>query len=236
MWCPVLSLLTLLVQRYKLLTQTALPGIEFRAAYEEAKLLPHKAQVKLIDRPVGITVARMWASLSTWDKVRLCYTLIYDTISLPSGDDLNELVESLMEEDAMTQAIKEFAKKFPALMEPMLYERDRFLAYVLRVQANKLSCGERVVAVVGAGHVKGIVQEWDKEIDVEELVRLPTVSSLHPVLRLAFGVGCCTIVYAVIYVCVKGSSAATRFALNTLFASSSSSPPRLPSLTLVARS
>jgi len=35
-------------------------------------------KVKLIDRPVSITIARMWAAISTWDKLKLCGTLVRD--------------------------------------------------------------------------------------------------------------------------------------------------------------
>lgn len=49
------------------------------------------------------------------------------------------------------QAIEEFAFKYPALMEPMLHERDRFIAYVMRILADKLRPDQCVVAVLGAG-------------------------------------------------------------------------------------
>ena len=49
------------------------------------------------------------------------------------------------------QAMEEFALKYPALMEPMLHERDRFIAYVMRILADKLRPDQCVVAVLGAG-------------------------------------------------------------------------------------
>jgi hypothetical protein len=44
---------------------------------------PHcrAAQVILGDRPVGITVKRLWAALSLWDKVRLLWSLLCEVTS-----------------------------------------------------------------------------------------------------------------------------------------------------------
>ena len=39
------------------------------------------AQVILGDRPVGITVKRLWAALSLWDKVRLLWTFLCEVTS-----------------------------------------------------------------------------------------------------------------------------------------------------------
>ena len=47
---------------------------------QESKRLKHKALVKLIDRPVAITVARMWASLTSWERVKLCCTMALDSL------------------------------------------------------------------------------------------------------------------------------------------------------------
>ena len=44
-----------------------------------------------------------------------------------------------------------------------------------------------VVGVVGIGHVEGITQNWDKQIDVKELLRYSAWTILHPFL---FGCSC----------------------------------------------
>jgi pheromone shutdown protein TraB len=62
----------------------------------------------------------------------------------------------------------------PRLVEPLLHERDLWLTYSLR------HCpGNRVVGVVGAGHVPGIVAAWarpDQELDPRALAALPPPS------------------------------------------------------------
>lgn len=57
----------------------------------------------LVDRPVDITVARMWRGLSHWEKVRLGWVLIKEVFSLPGADELSELIENMRGSDALTQ-------------------------------------------------------------------------------------------------------------------------------------
>lgn len=42
-----------------------------------------------------------------------------------------------------------------------------------------------VVGVVGIGHVDGITQNWDKEIDVKELLRIPETSRTSRLIRFS---------------------------------------------------
>jgi len=64
--------------------------------------------------------------------------------------------------------MKEIAGQFPSLLNSVLHERDQFLTYNLR------RCpGPVVVAVVGLGHVQGIVDNWNKQIDMAEIAKIP---------------------------------------------------------------
>jgi pheromone shutdown protein TraB len=60
-------------------------------------------QVRLIDRPVAITVARMWDALTIWDKLQISYSIVRESLTLP--DDLKEIVEDLKHHDALTEAM-----------------------------------------------------------------------------------------------------------------------------------
>lgn len=52
------------------------PGIEFRAAFEEAQRLTPPAHVVLGDRPIDVTIKRTWGGLSVWSKLKLIYLLM----------------------------------------------------------------------------------------------------------------------------------------------------------------
>ncbi|EIE24219.1 TraB-domain-containing protein [Coccomyxa subellipsoidea C-169] len=158
-----------------------LPGEEFRAALLEAQQVG--AKVVLGDRPVRVTLARTWSALSRWSKVRFIWGLL--TTGFCVSDDLKAEVEKMKEADVLTQAMKDLAEEFPELMRPLIQERDEYMVFLLRALASRAS---KVVAVVGAGHLPGMRERWNAEIDFEEISRMPAApqkSSNWPWRRMA---------------------------------------------------
>ena len=170
------------------------PGDEFRLAYEAARSFePEAAKLFLGDRPVGITIKRTWAALTTWDKIKLVFSFVSEATFLPQAEELKDLVEQLKSSDMVTECIKEMGKEFPRIITPLLHERDLYLTQSIReacrhvtVKKKKVECGmdkwnglnPTIVAIVGAGHVRGIVEAWenDTEINKHELEALPPLS------------------------------------------------------------
>eukprot|EP00210_Caulerpa_lentillifera_P002407 g2308.t1 len=149
------------------------PGEEFRVAFEEAKQL--SALVMLGDRPVNITVKRMWGSLSLWQKIRLCFMLVFTGVYIPDKEDMLKLFNEWEDTDAMTEAIRELSKCFPTLAVNLIDERDLYMVHTMRDLASKATT---IVAVVGAGHLPGIKANWEEEIDIEAISSvLPRKSS-----------------------------------------------------------
>uniref|UniRef100_A0A7S1T7C2 TraB domain-containing protein n=1 Tax=Tetraselmis chuii TaxID=63592 RepID=A0A7S1T7C2_9CHLO len=144
------------------------PGEEFRVALQEARAIG--ANVDLGDRPVRITLVRTWAALSLWQKVKFVWCLVYSGINVPDAEELSRMVEEMKETDITTEAIMELGREFPSLLEPLIYERDRYMVHRLRLLSKQAS---KVVAVVGAGHLPGIRENWEKEIDVQEVMWMP---------------------------------------------------------------
>jgi pheromone shutdown protein TraB len=144
------------------------PGIEFRAAFEEAQRLQPPAHIVLGDRPIDVTIKRTWGGLSAWHKVKLIYLLMTEL----KDNKLNvtqEQIESMKNKDEMTEAIAELSKHFPAFKRHLLDERDLYLCHALRSVR-----GQVVVGVVGLGHVAGIVEHWhDAQIDIPTLMHVP---------------------------------------------------------------
>lgn len=61
--------------------------------------------------------------------------------------------------DVLTQMVKEFSTEFPSLARTLIDERDIYMAFVLR------KCvGNKIVAVVGKGHVNGIKANFSKQL------------------------------------------------------------------------
>ncbi len=140
------------------------PGDEMRAAIEEAEALG--IEVVLVDRSVQITLARAWRGLSLWKKMKLIYASL---LAIFEAEEINEKdIEKLKEQDVLTTAVEEMAKYAPTIKEVLIDERD---AYMARKLAD-ISTG-RVLAVIGAGHLHGLVGQLDHP--VEDLARLEEV-------------------------------------------------------------
>jgi pheromone shutdown protein TraB len=171
------------------------PGEEFRIAVKEAQKIG--ACVVLGDRPLSITLSRLWSALSLWEKCRLLGTLVWTGMSMLDSDEMRSEIEKMKDSDVLTEAIKEVGKDFPSLLGPLITERDQYMTYIMQRLAGKAT---KVVAVVGAGHLEGIKKHWDSEIDVESISRIPPKKRrLHRgVLLVGFGAtGVAAVVFGV---------------------------------------
>ncbi|KAL4531088.1 hypothetical protein Ndes2526B_g04753 [Nannochloris sp. 'desiccata'] len=144
------------------------PGEEFRVAVKEAQKIG--ACVVLGDRPLSITLSRLWSALSLWEKCRLLGTLLWTGVNMLDSEEMRSEIEKLKDSDVLTEAIKEVGKDFPSLLGPLITERDQYMTYIMQELAGKAT---QVVAVVGAGHLEGIKKHWDSEIDIESICRIP---------------------------------------------------------------
>lgn len=88
-------------------------------------------------------------------------------------------MEKLKEKDILESLVEEFGASFPEFKRVLIDERDICLAHSLRSAAdaasNELVQGGqspvKVVGVVGLGHVSGIVRNWNKELDVTQILK-----------------------------------------------------------------
>jgi len=126
------------------------PGEEMLAAIQTAEELG--VPWSPIDREVQITLKRAWAKSNFWNKSKLLASLIDSAFSREklSEDD----IEKLKEGTELEQMMNEMANFLPSVKEVLIDERDRDLATKIF-----LSTEQKVVAVVGAGHMNGI-ESW----------------------------------------------------------------------------
>ncbi|MFZ1199923.1 MAG: TraB/GumN family protein [Desulfobacterales bacterium] len=156
------------------------PGQEMIQAIESAETLG--AAVCLADRDIRITLSRTWRLMRFRDKVKLLAQLIF---SLGQVDDISaEDVEKMKEQDVLETVLADVGKSLPIVKAILIDERDRYLAHKIR-QAP----GQKIVAVVGAGHVPGIIKNWDTEIDIAPLEHLPPKSRLCALLKWGLPLG-----------------------------------------------
>lgn len=145
----MLNLLLSTYQRQLGLKLGVLPGTEFLEAARVAEA--HDIPVALCDRDVRITLRRAWRSLRWWKKLWLVSGLLASVFEKQelSEDDLREL----RQQDVLSRVMEELGAAFPNLKRVLIDERDLYLAERMRA-----SEGRRVVAVVGAGHVAGMLR------------------------------------------------------------------------------
>lgn len=151
------------------------PGSEFRAAAREAVTIPG-CNIVLGDRSLRVTIARAVASISLWQKVKLIYQVLRNDLSITQED-----VEKCKEKDILEQLLQELGVEFPGFKRVLLDERNIFLAHSIYkvAQSRVISQGpQKIVAVVGIGHMSGIIENWGKttEEDVVRLTEVPETS------------------------------------------------------------
>ena len=127
------------------------PGAEMRAAIHGA--LDNGLPLALIDREIGLTLRRAYRAVPWWQRMGLIGGLF---ASVMSREQIAEAdIERLKEGDMLESTFSEFAEQSRELYLPLIDERDRYMAAHLR----KLAAAgghRRILAVVGAGHLKGI--------------------------------------------------------------------------------
>jgi pheromone shutdown-related protein TraB len=127
------------------------PGAELKAAATEA--VARGLPLQLIDRDVGITFRRILRGLRWWDRMKLIGGVIG---SLFEREHISEdEIERLKEGDILESSFGDFARSTPSLYAALIDERDQYMAARLRERTDGAT---RVLAVVGAGHLKGMAR------------------------------------------------------------------------------
>lgn len=123
-----------------------LPGEEMRAAVQAAALA--QVKVALIDQPIRVTLQRFSKAFTFREKLRLVGSAFRLT---KVHVDLDKVPDERMVE----QMIAELERASPAIAKVLVHERNIYMARKLQnLRVNHPE--ERILAVVGAGHVPGM--------------------------------------------------------------------------------
>jgi len=140
------------------------PGEEILQAVASAKTVG--AGLHLADRDIRTTLSRTWHMMGLWTKIKLLAGLVTSAGEIGSIEE--EDVEELKNKDMLEFFLSEIGESLPEIKRTLIDERDEYLAYKIRNAP-----GEKVVAVVGAGHVPGIQNYWEKPVDIAQLEKIP---------------------------------------------------------------
>ncbi|MDO4940899.1 MAG: TraB/GumN family protein [Erysipelotrichaceae bacterium] len=120
------------------------------------------AELVLADRSIKATFSRIWNKLGLWEKSKLLTSII--TSIFDDEDISEEELAALKEADALEAALSEVGKEFPMVKKVLVDERDAYLA-----QKIKTAKGNKIVAIIGAAHAKGIERNLENDVDINEL-------------------------------------------------------------------
>jgi pheromone shutdown-related protein TraB len=139
------------------------PGAEMRAAVDGA--LARQLPVLLIDRDLGITLKRIYRNVPWWQRFGILGGLLASVVSRERVTE--EEIERLKEGDILETTFAEFADRETALYGPLIDERDRYMTARLCEEARENGY-RRVLAVVGAGHLKGMADYLERGVGCAE--------------------------------------------------------------------
>lgn len=154
------------------------PGAEMLQAISTSKKLgiPHS----LCDREIQITLKRAWAKTGFWGKNKMIAAMLG---SLFTREKLSEKeIEQLKKKDVLQGMLEELSSFLPSVKEVLIDERDIYLATKI-FHAE----GKKIVAIVGAGHIPGIVkrlnrlEEGSVSHNIDELNTIPKKRSLSKI-------------------------------------------------------
>ncbi|MBS3756984.1 MAG: TraB/GumN family protein [Desulfobacterales bacterium] len=136
------------------------------------------ADICLADRDITVTLSRTWRSTGWWNKIKLFFQLL---LSMGGIDDIDEqAVEDMKKEDILESLLSELGKSHPSIRKILIDERDQYLAHKIRNAP-----GDKIVVVVGAGHVPGIRRYIYEEIDPAGLETVPPGGKSLKILKWA---------------------------------------------------
>jgi pheromone shutdown-related protein TraB len=151
------------------------PGEEMIAAVNTAEEMG--IAFSLCDREIHLTLRRAWACCSLWSKCKLLAALLssaFVTEKLSAQE-----IENLKDSSELDSMMNELAKHLPSVKETLIDERDRYLAAKIWASAGQSKNEASTLAVVGAGHLRGI-QSWLEKFASEAPEDLAELETIPP--------------------------------------------------------
>lgn len=146
-----------------------MPGTELLEATKAAE--ENGIPVSLCDRDVRITLRRAWRSTPFWKKTWMLSAVLASAFD--EKEVTEKQIEEMLEGDVLSDLVNELGTAMPSLKRVLIDERDLYLSHKMR-EAE----GERIVAVVGAGHLQGIKDALteNRTADLDAINSIPPAS------------------------------------------------------------
>jgi pheromone shutdown-related protein TraB len=142
------------------------PGEEMLAAINSAKEV--NAKILLLDRDIQITLKKLFKNIGFFSVVKMFFKRSFKSKNININKLLEDIEKGTINEETISEIMSFLSKNFKTVKRILIDERDEYMVYNIRkIDFNKM------VVVVGAGHVEGIIKNINNNnIDIRELLTI----------------------------------------------------------------
>ena len=179
-------------------------GVEAGKEMVRAVELSHEKGLRLevIDRNISTTLHRLVTEVSFWQKMKIVGGLV---IGVFVGEEISEeQIEDLKRGDMLHAVVSEFGEELPEIKRVLIDERDEYMVGRLAQISASHDAPKKILALVGAGHLMGMMASIDSPPDaghLQELDQKPPPSKTG----LYVGWGICILILSMFVVGFKQS-------------------------------
>jgi len=159
-------------------------------------------RLEVIDRNISTTLHRLVTEVSFWQKMKIVGGLIAGVFV---GEEISEeQIEDLKRGDMLHAVVSEFGEELPEIKRVLIDERDEYMVGRLAEVSASHDAPKKILALVGAGHLMGMMASIDSPPDaghLQELDQKPPPSKTG----LYVGWGICILILSMFVVGFKQS-------------------------------
>ena len=147
-------------------------GVEAGKEMMRAVELAHEKDLRLevIDRNISTTLHRLVTEVSFWQKMKIVGGLIAGVFV---GEEISEeQIEDLKRGDMLHAVVSEFGEELPEIKRVLIDERDEYMVGRLAEVSASHDAPKKILALVGAGHLMGMMASIDSPPDAAHLQEL----------------------------------------------------------------
>tara|TARA_Y100000310_G_scaffold344038_1_gene454704 strand:+ start:49 stop:738 length:690 start_codon:yes stop_codon:yes gene_type:complete len=141
------------------------PGTEMKQAVISAAKI--KAKVVLIDQNISITIKNLVKGFGFREKWRFCVDIVKGILfrkKMMAEQGLGEVdLRKVPSDEMIKKIVKRVEVRYPSIYKALIGDRNKIMAKKL-VKLMKRDKNSKIVAVVGAGHVDGMLEIIKKSI------------------------------------------------------------------------